>query len=102
VNGGATAKSSWGAPIAAENSSGRRRAPCGLIGGLPEWQRRGVAAHGEQPRRCKSGEPGNAQRNAESHAGRTSVLLTFTRGSRSDSRRRESGDGAETKRRPVA
>jgi hypothetical protein len=101
ANGGATAKSSWGAQIVAENSSGRRRAPCGLNSGLPEWRRRGAAAHGEQSRRCKSGEPGNTQRNAESRAGRTSVFITFTRDSRSASRRRESSDGAESKRRPA-
>jgi hypothetical protein len=57
--------------------------------------------HGEQPRRLKSGEPGNVLRNVESRARRTSVLLTFTRGSQSASRRRENGDGAESKRRPA-
>jgi hypothetical protein len=53
-------------------------------------------AHGEQPRRCKFGKPVNMLRNVESRARRTSVLLTFTRGSRSASRRRGNGDGAES------
>jgi hypothetical protein len=57
--------------------------------------------HGEQPRRRKSGEPGNVLRNMESRARRTSVLLTFTGSSRSASQRRENGDGAESKRRPA-
>jgi hypothetical protein len=51
--------------------------------------------HGEQPRRCKSNEPRNVPRNVELRARCTSVLLTFTRGSRSASRRRGNGDGAE-------
>jgi hypothetical protein len=58
--------------------------------------RRGGARRATAAVQCKSGEPGNVLRNVESHARRTSVLLTFTRGSRSASRWWGNGDGAES------